>query len=177
MIQMMMPRQPGAGFVMSHPHLPFAFFQGGLDGPAHPTDADEFPRGARDGRITQIEWDLGLRAQCPLEDEPDPGGGQHIAHRRDTQKRELSDQGSFAAFFDRLPYPSQVWPMRQQIAHGLRWRSSARHARMQPRLAQEATARQFQRWGCNQTRVSDGGSMKAHLPGRSISSRKSRFLP
>ena len=29
----------------------------------------------------------------------------------------------------------------------------------------------------NQTRVSDGISMKAHLPRRAISSRKSRFLP
>src|SRR5574341_1077400 len=86
----MMPTQPGARFVVIHPHFAFSFFQGGLHPPAQAADTYEFLLRTRGGRIAQVELHFGFGVEGATKDSPRARAGHAFSNRRDAQASKFS---------------------------------------------------------------------------------------
>ncbi len=76
----MMPAAPRPRFIVIHPDFTFAFFDGGLHGPALATLVDQLRFWTRRGGVAQIELQFEGNLYTPTKDEPRARSRQTIAH-------------------------------------------------------------------------------------------------
>lgn len=95
-----MPTDPTAHFVVIETDFAFGFFEHSFDGPTHAADADQFHQGCVGWGIAEVEFDLGRVVKVTTQDQPEFRAWQVIARFCDAQKGEVTNDGTFAAFFD-----------------------------------------------------------------------------
>lgn len=114
----MMPTLLGARSEMIQSDLSFRFFQRRLYGPAHPGEAGQFLLGTIGRCVAQVKLAFWLRAERATEDRPAAWTGQLLAYRSHSQKGQLDDQRTFAAFLDLSSLPAVSAQTRPIIEFG-----------------------------------------------------------
>ena len=120
---MMMPSEPTAHLVMIHPDFTFGFFKDGFNGPSHSADPDKLIQRSADRRIAEKVFDLRRIIQIAANDQPEFTGGQAAARFGHAQKRKITNDGTFAAFFDNRSNPILLLRSSSPVA-GLEWDAS-----------------------------------------------------
>src|SRR5512137_262414 len=103
----MMPTPPRTCFVVIQSHLALALGQQGFNWPAHTAQAGQVTLDTSERRITQVEFEFGLRSQAATEHRPYSRTRQAVADRGHAQKSKLSYLWPFASFFERVACPSR----------------------------------------------------------------------
>src|SRR5271169_3745662 len=110
-----LPTLPTAHLVMIHPDFAFGFFKDRFDGPSHSADANELIQRSVDGSIAEKEFDLSRVIQITADDQPEFTGRQTSARFGHAQKCEITNDGTFAAFFDHGLNPILLLNLLQQL--------------------------------------------------------------
>ena len=112
---MMMPTLPTAHLVMIHPDFPFGFFKDRFDGPSHTADANELIQRSVAGSIAEKVFDLRRVIQIAADNQPEFTGGQALSRFSHTQKCEITNDGTLAAFFDHRANPILLLNLLRQL--------------------------------------------------------------
>jgi len=102
---MMMPSDPTPHLVMIHADFTFGFFEDSFNRPSHSTNPDQLSQRNADRSITEKVFDLRGIVQIAANDQPEFSGGQARARFGHTQKRKITNDGTFAAFFNNSSSP------------------------------------------------------------------------
>ena len=101
----MMPSDPTSHLVMIHADFTFGFFEDSFNRPSHSTNPSQLSQWNADRRITEKVFDLRGIVQIAANDQPELTSRQATARFRHTQKCKITNDGTFAAFFDNSPNP------------------------------------------------------------------------
>src|SRR5215210_2931947 len=129
---MMMPSDPTPHLVMIHSDFAFGLFENGFNRPSHSADSYELVQRSIDRSIAEKVFDFRRILQIAANDQPELTSRQAAARFSHTQKCEITNKGTLAAFFDHGADPILLLNLLHQL---LDWNG------MLPGITQTQTSR------------------------------------
>src|ERR1700690_3911986 len=97
---MVMPSDPATHLVMIQPDFAFGFFKDGFNGPTHTTHAHQLNQWSFCWGVAEVVLNHFRVIKIAADDKTEFTGGQVCTRFNQAQEGKVTDDGTFAAFFD-----------------------------------------------------------------------------